>query len=172
MAWTTPATVVADTTELTADLWNEQVRDNTSFLYTPPSCNVYNDANISVNNDTATTLTWNSENWDTDSMHSTSSNTSRITCNTAGVYLFYYNLRWTSDVNNVNGIWLVKNGNTSIRYGEASFASTLSATGGLNAQLKLAVNDYVEVIVYHFHGSARSTLATYMQFGATWIGNG
>lgn len=32
MAWTTPATVVADTTELTADLWNEQVRDNTDYL--------------------------------------------------------------------------------------------------------------------------------------------
>lgn len=33
MAWTTPATVVADSTELTAALWNEQVRDNTNALY-------------------------------------------------------------------------------------------------------------------------------------------
>ena len=33
MAWTTPQTVVADSTELTAALWNEQVRDNTLALY-------------------------------------------------------------------------------------------------------------------------------------------
>jgi len=33
MAWTTPATVVADSTELTASLWNEQVRDNAQHLY-------------------------------------------------------------------------------------------------------------------------------------------
>jgi len=34
MAWTTPQTVVADSTELTAALWNEQVRDNTDYLKT------------------------------------------------------------------------------------------------------------------------------------------
>lgn len=32
MAWTTPQTVVADSTELTAALWNEQVRDNSAYL--------------------------------------------------------------------------------------------------------------------------------------------
>ena len=32
MAWTTPQTVVADSTELTAALWNEQVRDNLDVL--------------------------------------------------------------------------------------------------------------------------------------------
>lgn len=32
MAWTTPATVLAGSTELTAALWNEQVRDNATAI--------------------------------------------------------------------------------------------------------------------------------------------
>ena len=35
MAWTTPSTAVAGSTELTAALWNEQVRDNLNALYGP-----------------------------------------------------------------------------------------------------------------------------------------
>ena len=52
MTWTTPSTVVAGSTELTASLWNEQVRDNT---------NAIRDAQINVQQtqvDTATTISY------------------------------------------------------------------------------------------------------------------
>ena len=48
---------------------------------------VHNSANISVSDSTWTSMTFDSERYDTDSIHSTASNTSRLTCVTAGKYL-------------------------------------------------------------------------------------
>ena len=56
MAWTTPAAwntgVVKD-----AAFWNAQVKANLEFLYGAPSCRVYNSANESIIDSTATALT-------------------------------------------------------------------------------------------------------------------
>src|SRR4051794_16526480 len=52
-----------------------------------PSCAVYNDAAQSIPDGALTALTFNTEHFDTDSIHSTSSNTSRLTCQTAGIYV-------------------------------------------------------------------------------------
>jgi len=51
-------------------------------------CSVWNSANISVVDSTEVLLTFDSEDYDTDSMHSTSSNTDRITFTTAGKYVY------------------------------------------------------------------------------------
>ena len=84
MAFTTPATAVA-ATALTASFLNVNVRDNIAWMATDsPSCNVYNNANISIATGTNTALTFNSERYDNAAMHSTSSNTQRITAPTGG----------------------------------------------------------------------------------------
>jgi len=49
-----------------------------------PACRVYNDANIDPATSTWVTLTFNQELYDTNSMHSTVSNTGRITAPTSG----------------------------------------------------------------------------------------
>ena len=52
-----------------------------------PEARVYNSANINLPTSGATVvLTFNSERTDNDGMHSTSSNTNRITCTTPGLY--------------------------------------------------------------------------------------
>jgi hypothetical protein len=58
--------------------------------YTSPdiSCRVYNSGNQTISNATWTDLTFDSELYDTDTMHDTSSNTNRITFTTAGVYVW------------------------------------------------------------------------------------
>ncbi len=50
------------------------------------SCRVYNDAAISVNSATNTALTFNTEDFDNNSLHSTASVTDRITIQTTGTY--------------------------------------------------------------------------------------
>ena len=48
---------------------------------------VYNSSDISCSSGAWTSLTFDTEKWDTDSIHNTVSSTGRLTCNTAGVYL-------------------------------------------------------------------------------------
>jgi hypothetical protein len=67
------------------------------FLMNPPRCNAYAGSAISLADQTTTLITFSTEAWDTDSMHSTSSNTSRITINTSGQYLVTFYARWLSN---------------------------------------------------------------------------
>ena len=67
--------------------WCDQVRDNEEFFIDPPTCAIYSSSAQSVSTNTVTALTADSERFDNDSMHSTSSNTSRITIQTEGRYL-------------------------------------------------------------------------------------
>ena len=85
MAWTTPSTVVAGQT-LSAAFWNEQVRDNSDFLYAPPMC-VMSFTGLAHNNVSQVLNPTFTEIVDNDSMHTTGANNARITINTAGVYL-------------------------------------------------------------------------------------
>jgi hypothetical protein len=64
------------------------------FLMNPPRCNAYSGTGIATATSTATLVTFDSEGWDTDSMHSTASNTSRITINTSGQYLVNFYARF------------------------------------------------------------------------------
>lgn len=55
----------------------QQIRDNEEFLISPPVCSVFNSTVISVANaGGGTVMTHDSEKYDSDAMHSTSSNTS------------------------------------------------------------------------------------------------
>jgi hypothetical protein len=87
MAWTAPRTWVTSET-VTAAMLNEQIRDNMTFLNNPPSCRVYHNANQTLaTSGYSAAAAFNSERWDTDLMHDTATNNSRITFQTAGKYL-------------------------------------------------------------------------------------
>lgn len=66
--------------------WGDEVRDGLNFLANPPTCIVWRNSAQSLASGTGTNILWNIEHVDTDSMHSTTVNTERITINTAGVY--------------------------------------------------------------------------------------
>src|SRR3990167_8910278 len=57
----------------------------------------YNDAAISLTSGTATIITLNQERWDTDTIHSTSSNTGRLTATTAGRYQIIGHIEFRSE---------------------------------------------------------------------------
>jgi len=85
MAYTAPRTWV--TGELvTAALLNTHLRDNVSFLANIPICRLSRSTALSLPDNAQTNVTWDVEHIDTDNMHSTVTNTGRITFNTAGVY--------------------------------------------------------------------------------------
>jgi hypothetical protein len=169
MAWTTPGTAVAGDV-LTAAFWNSNVRDNSNFLYKPPMARVGNTANISsyTNN---TDITWNTETYDTDAMHDISTNTARITINTAGIYSVLLQVRatWSSTLTNM-ACAIYVNG---VEQAVVEVYGISTTIGGLwfqaNHVAELSAGQYVTGRLY-FGGATSMVIATPSYMSATWVG--
>ena len=171
MAWTTPATVVADSTELTASLWNQQVRDNTSFLYSPASCALDHTGNQTISNGTWTSVTFTAPDlFDTDNMHSTSSNTSRITINTAGIYLLTANIEWTSQATGFRASRIYVDGSTIISSDQRTTVSGDSTISALSGIYRFTAGQYVELQGYQNTGAPLNIISGQTNFAASWLG--
>jgi hypothetical protein len=117
----------------------------------------YNSAVQNISNDTLTAITMDSEEFDTDGFHSTSSNTSRMTipAGLGGKYLVVGGTYFaTADVDGVRIMRLRKNG-ADVR-GEKRSVPSASTSGALIGTwiLDLVAGDYVEVFVYQNSGAA------------------
>lgn len=118
-------------------------------------CRVFNSANISIADSSDVALTFNSERFDTDSMHSTAVDTERITFNTAGQYLVGATLRFAANATGNRIVRIRLNGTTYI------CEQVLPPVGGaqparftLNTIYDFIVTDYVEVVVFQTSGGA------------------
>lgn len=86
MAWTPPRTW-APRTKVTAAILNAELSGNLNQIASPPYCNLYATAATTMTTaGTVYAVAFDGEVADTESMHSTSTNTSRITIVTAGLY--------------------------------------------------------------------------------------
>ena len=81
--YTAGGTVVAGDVA-TAAAWNV-LTVNSNNLIVPPACIATASATINVANTTFTAITFPTERFDTDSIHDTSTNTSRFTITTSGI---------------------------------------------------------------------------------------
>jgi len=115
----------------------------------------------SIPNATATVLTWNSESFDTNSYHSTSSNTGRMTVPTTGYYLLTGVVIMNVNATGLRVLDIKKNGSTSVSYIEVG-ATTAGGTGTtlqFTTVLYAAANDYFEMTMYQNSGG---NLLTYI----------
>lgn len=119
-------------------------------------CRIYNSGTQSINNATDTVLTFDSEEFDSDAYHSTSSNTSRITIPTGlgGKYLVGCKVEFAGNATPARFVRFLKNG-ASVRASMVTEPSpTAATTADLMAEtiLDLAAGDYVEVLVFQNSG--------------------
>lgn len=178
MAYSSPATV-SDGNVAPAS-WGNSVKAATDFLANPPACRVYNSSNISITNGTLTTLTFNSERFDTDTMHSTSTNTGRITFNTAGLYVVGGNISWAADTDYTRRIFYIQYaGGTIARRSDESPSHALANAEEWNLETvwKFTAGEYAEMIVYQTNGSGGAnnivaSAAYSPEFYACWQGLG
>lgn len=121
---------------------------------------VYNSANISINNATVTALTFNSERYDTDSMHSTSVNTGRLTCTRAGKHSGMAHIEFASNATGYRSVLIKLNGTTYIA------VDNKPAVNGDNTQFSvpfsydLVVGDFVTVEVFQSSGGSLNVNAS------------
>lgn len=113
---------------------------------------VYNSTNITIPTATWTVLTFNSELYDTDNIHDTSTNPSRLTCKTAGLYLITFNAYFVANTTGTRIFRLYLNGTTAI--GQARGIPDALGYCAIPATTiyQLTVNDYVEAQVYQNSG--------------------
>ena len=117
-------------------------------------CSLYNTAAFTTVNGVEQTLTFNTERFDTDAFHSTSSNTSRITipAGKAGKYRVGINGYFNGNNTGQRQAYIKKNGTV---YGDHKiFGSAVSEQNSviLSLIMNLAVADYLEMEVYQSSG--------------------
>ena len=137
-----------------------------------PSCNIYNSTAISITHDNTIALTFDSEKWDTDGMHSTVSNTSRITCATPGIYTVYGNVQIQSNNSGSRILSILLNGTTGIARMRITATQGAFTIMNISGQVLLDTGDYIELTVFQNSGSTLTVNANdYFSpvFGATWL---
>src|SRR3990167_4503994 len=119
---------------------------------------VYNSANISTTSGVAAVLTFDSERFDTDGIHSTSSNTSRLTCVTAGKYIITGNVMWASNTVGRRQLKIVLNGATTVAFMDETAHQTFEHAETITTIYDFAVGDYVELHAYQDSTGALNVL--------------
>ena len=143
MAYTSPTT--RSTNDLiTAAIWNADMVENIKWLYNGnPGCRVYHNTTQSMTGSSDNTVLFNTERYDTDTMHSTVSNTGRITVTTAGTYMFHAQIDWATAPGS-NVMFLRLNGATKV----ASVNWTGSSdTCEITTIYAMVATDYMELLV-------------------------
>lgn len=138
---------------------------------------VYNSGNLTITTATLTPLTFNSELYDTDTIHDTGSNTGRLTCNTAGKYHIFGHVQWANDTTGVRLIAIRLGGSTYIAIQSqmtvAANALDNNCYQSINTIYDLAGTNYVELVVGHSKGSNLDVLASNhfgIEFGMQRVG--
>lgn len=119
-----------------------------------PAARVYHNAAQSIANATFTALAFNTERFDNDTIHDTSTNNSRLTCKTAGKYLIIGNITYAANATGVRNADIRLNGTNYIASSRIH-ASTAATVGvQVSAVCELNANDYVELMAYQSSGGA------------------
>jgi hypothetical protein len=148
------------------------------FLMNPPRVNAYAGTSTSLTTGTSTLVTFDSEMWDTDSMHSTTTNNSRILINTSGQYLVSFYARFPSNATGYRQLNFRLNSAGNSGGGSTWSTINVAAVNGsstfITRTLELTCNagDYYELFAFQNSGATLAldtgTRVTGMEF--RWLG--
>lgn len=156
--------LTCDSAEVTGLKWTTLA---TGTTFVGASC--YTTAVITVPHDTDTAINFNSEYFDTDSFHSTSSNTSRFTipAGKGGKYLCAVSVQ-SSGVPSEMGCFLkIRKNGSFVAFTKGHIrGGTEPMNADFSQVLDLAVADYIEFFVYQNSGSSKNFFADNALAGA------
>lgn len=114
---------------------------------------VFNSAAESISNNLLTTLTFDSERYDYGGFHSTSVNTSRLTCPVAGIYAVTAHVRWESNNSGHRHLEFLANG---VSIGVLAIPAVQGTTHHMSfaAIYAMAAAEYFEVTVFQSSGTS------------------
>ena len=160
MAYSDPGAVTAGDPLPAAYL--NTTRANGAWFSEPPQCSVFNSSVQSIPNTTVTAMLCGSESLDNTNMHSTVSNTSRITAVNAGRYTFTGTAQFAIDGTGtgMRRLSFRLNGTTEYDLVQVAAVSTLSTVILSGSRtFTLAISDYAEMVVNQNSGGALNVTA-------------
>lgn len=145
--------LTADSTAATGLKWATPASSSPTFV----GCSIYDaTSNNNPANATATLLTFNSEFFDTNGFHDTSTNTGRVTIPTGygGKYLVNYAVRYVANSTGYRNMEIYKNGSSLVQYFDFMGGSSGTQYGARSIILNLAAGDYLTFYTYQNSGGA------------------
>lgn len=136
----------------------QQLSDALSLFNDPDRCKAYQTSAVtSLNNTTGTLILFDAEEYDTNSMHSTSTNTSRITIQQDGHYLILGSIGYAANTTGYRNAHLLVNG-TAIARAAVQSPPTVNAVVQVSSFKDLVATNYVELQGQQSSGGALDTV--------------
>jgi hypothetical protein len=146
------------------------------FAGSIPAARVTRTTNQGVPDVTETSLNFNSERYDTASMHSTSSNLSRLTAPVTGIYLVTAHIYWQGTFSATSSSYMKLRKNGDPFQGLAIQENGADDANSISTVARLVAGDYVEAQVLQASGSTQSIRSSAAQaspeFTMTWLAPG
>jgi hypothetical protein len=163
--------LTADSVETTGLKWATPSAGGSTFK----GASVYNSVNQSTSNGTLTIATFDTENFDTDGFHSTSTNTGRMTIpvGLGGKYLVTFNMKWTGAASATARVAYLRKNAGSL--GDFIFQNSVNAPAiwSRSAIVNLAEGDYIYLEIYQESGGSldfQGTSFMYDAFSIQYLG--
>lgn len=122
------------------------------------SSKVYNDATLSLPSGTTYTIPFNRDLQNNNSIHNTSSNTSRLTCQRPDMYIITGNINISANATGVRDAYINLNGGTRIAEQRGDDPNNAGARISIVTIYPLASGDYVELQVFQNSGATLNIL--------------
>lgn len=114
---------------------------------------VFHDAIQLIPNNVGTILSFNSERWDTDTIHDIVISNSRLTCKTAGKYSIMGNIEFAVSTVGDRSLQIYLNGATFIAYARISTVAGIAWSLTISTIYDLDIGDFVEIRVIQTSGA-------------------
>lgn len=131
-----------------------RMQSQNRIRYLNSMASVTHNAAQSINDTTVTVLAFNTENFDTDAIHDTVTNNSRLTCKLTGKYFIGGVVYWDPNITGFRQIFIKLNGTTILAsqiVAPSPAGQTQQVVGLLQS---LTATDYVELYVQQGSGGA------------------
>jgi hypothetical protein len=145
---------------VTAAQLNSNLRDAVNFLIARPMFVGRQTVAQSIAATTWTAALWDTEDKNNDGMHSTSTNPSRATAQTAGWYTDHSNMDWAASATGQRLIAWTINGAGRAGKVHLNAAGTFDTAENTSGMVFLNVGDYFEVTIWQNSGGALNTSST------------
>lgn len=139
--------------------------------FDPPRCRLTKSTTQSIANNTTTSVTFDTEAFDDGGMHSTTTNTSRVTIPTGGdgTYLVGAHVEFAANATGHRTLLITVNGtSTQTTVRENSVSGTLETRLACSSLVQLVAGDYVEARVVQTSGGSLNVAAS-CNLWACWV---
>lgn len=131
--------------------------DGASFVCEGPqdiSVRVFNSVTPTINSNTPTVLTWDTERFDTDNLHTGAS--SQLVAPVTGKYHVFATLYWNNVAGGIRSVMIRRNGNGGLIVAGQTIPASTDPSGvyeSASGVIDLQANDFVECLVYQDTGA-------------------